>query len=484
LLSIDRPEDIPPLAFNSYEDWDLMKAQLQAAEYAASLRPSSSNNKLTRSLPTTNLNGSVDLIPSTPLKSPFDPSSHLPSERISRQNSSISPHGPPPPLALSSRTPILKKQSIPLSPSNSTVSGSINSDDLRQITNQFKQGLNNSPPVTGDRISSAHRRPLSPTHELLHPSLSFTAATATATATAPGGGGGCSVVMSRGGIGTKSLVEKTKDERISKLNLNFSHAQYKLDRIALRVDTNILPRKLRTKLSSVSFHDLSPAVLHLGTEIVIPDDVFNTHGGHLSPLGIVSSSPTFILPKEKLSFSAQLLGKKFMREIQTAAASTSAPTSASPGISSNTSIIGRGRSQRRSSELGKSVGGGGRGRGEGLPSLAKTLPLVSQKSSSSLNEARVMASSRSRSEVDGSDPICRQEVQEEDVTQPIPHRHSPREDEEDTADDYFKTCALCLHRFTAKNLQHKVLLKHIVSLRYETLSLSLCLSLSLSLTPS
>ena len=45
-------------------------------------------------------------------------------------------------------------------------------------------------------------------------------------------------------------------------------------------------------------------------------------------------------------------------------------------------------------------------------------------------------------------------------------RENQDNNEDDLNDDYMKSCSLCLHRFPSKCLQTKVILKHIVTLRY------------------
>lgn len=407
-MSTDRAEDIPPLAFNSYEDWDLMKTQLRTAEYAASLRPSSPSNKLGR----TNTLAETGM-PSTPIKSrpatgqspdQLDTSTFdMTAVPFSRQNSA-SP-GP--------RSPVMKKKSAPLSPSNSSVSETINSDEIRQIAKDLK-GTGVSRGQTPKELNRPSRDgpPSSPGSIVLGASQSLSVFPQ-------------NFVREKSKHQTKSLLEKTQDERIAKLNLNFGHAQYKLDRIALRVDADILPRNLRTKLSTVTFEDLAPEALHLGVKQ--PAELFDTKGGHLSPHGIAPPSP-IILPLQKQSPSARLLAKKFKRDIRTA-----------PVIKHSTNRTPFGLA---------------------LPVISKTTSVpISHQSSSSSIEIHTLPSSRS-----DSDPIQQnhhKEIEDEKISQ----RYHDEIDDHDKTEDYLKNCALCLHRFPVKSLQNKVLLKHIVSLR-------------------
>lgn len=106
-----------------------------------------------------------------------------------------------------------------------------------------------------------------------------------------------------------------RDEAIAKLNLNFGHAQHKLDRISLRVDTDVMPRHLRTRLTPVTFGDTPIETLNLG--LTSSHQLFEMRG-NLSPLGI-GPAPVMVLPLDKQSDSAKLLAKKYnKRRAQTA----------------------------------------------------------------------------------------------------------------------------------------------------------------------
>jgi hypothetical protein len=76
-----------------------------------------------------------------------------------------------------------------------------------------------------------------------------------------------------------SLKEKTKDEAIERLNLNFGHAQYKLGRIQTRVNVDIAPRKLRTKLTDVKFSEIPGGLDTLQLGISYPEELFEIGAG-------------------------------------------------------------------------------------------------------------------------------------------------------------------------------------------------------------
>ena len=77
----------------------------------------------------------------------------------------------------------------------------------------------------------------------------------------------------------KSLKEKTKDEHIERLNLNFGHAQYKLGRIETRVGVDIAPRRLRTKLTEVNLGELPGGLDSLRLGLSYPEELFEIGAG-------------------------------------------------------------------------------------------------------------------------------------------------------------------------------------------------------------
>jgi hypothetical protein len=100
-----------------------------------------------------------------------------------------------------------------------------------------------------------------------------------------------------------------RDEAIAKLHLNFGHAQYKLDRISLRVDEDVMPRHLRTRLTPVTFTETPIETLNLGLKT--PAELFEI-GGNLSPMGI-GPTPAMVLPLERQSESAKILAKRYTK---------------------------------------------------------------------------------------------------------------------------------------------------------------------------
>ena len=123
LLSADRAEDIPPLAFNTYEDWDLMKLQIKAAIQIP--RPSSSRaSRPTESSTSPNKILKTQLTIQTEIDPNMTGTSFEYQTPLSKQNS----------LSPLNKSPSSKRL---LSPSTSSVSPSINSDEIRQITRQI-----------------------------------------------------------------------------------------------------------------------------------------------------------------------------------------------------------------------------------------------------------------------------------------------------------------------------------------------------------
>mmetsp|Transcript_23164 Transcript_23164/g.33959 ORF Transcript_23164/g.33959 Transcript_23164/m.33959 type:complete len:1078 (-) Transcript_23164:146-3379(-) len=294
LLSIGRPEEIPLLAFNIFEDLDVLRDQI-----------------CTYSVPTLSRAPSQNYDPSQPSSRPSSPNGgeYYGARRLSRLGSRV--------------------DSTDLDDDSNFFATSEHHGDSvetardRPVTPQQMRTAPARPPRTADLsgISPVHTPTTSRRRNALGRSRSKKQILWTAPASIGEPGFEQSSSQEQLGTSTAScreraknqpltLAEKFKDEAVAKLNLNFGHSQYKLDRISLRVDVDVLPRHLRTRLSDVSFDETPVSTLNLG--LADQKELFEVKG-NLSPLGI-APTPKPVLPLERMSMSAVELAKKFNKK--------------------------------------------------------------------------------------------------------------------------------------------------------------------------
>ena len=243
-----------------------------------------------------------------------------------------------------------------------------------------------------------------------------------------------------------TLKEKTKDELIERLNLNFGHAQYKLGRIQSRVDVDVPPRRLRVKLTNVKLDQVPGGLNALDLGLRYPEELFEIGAG-LSATG---------QPPEARRITTTVTRKSLGTQSPGSQKSVSSSRDGSVERLGSLSFDNDDRSvddvSDQLSEASLNQKSKRQGSDVDKPKMSKT--------SVQLSRRKLGGSTESKR------PSTTTVISHTSTAMPSTHKDIAVYDECQKNDSSFKkSCALCLYKYPLTSLNNMVLLKHVVDLR-------------------